>query len=138
MCRCFCSSCKYAFILCYIAIQLYLPISYYMEGSDPFDERFAWRMLSETHVSRCSLTLFNLTRDNKLYLFDKESDPYLSKIGIWYGLAEKGDKYIGVKIASFLCDSYPKSVTRIRIVHNCFLKFTEKQVALTDGTVYCL
>lgn len=70
------------FIVAFIAAQLYLPLSYYLrpdplpelreghagqgpvtlpEGSDPFDERFAWRMFSPVRMVKCRATLYDAT-----------------------------------------------------------------------------
>ena len=46
------------FILMWIAVQLLLPVSYYLEWREPHDERFAWRMFSPTRMSKCTSTLY--------------------------------------------------------------------------------
>ncbi|HEY5925530.1 MAG TPA: hypothetical protein VIV11_27785 [Kofleriaceae bacterium] len=42
------------FILAFLAVQLVLPLHYYLLRHDPHDERFAWRMFSPMRMSRCS------------------------------------------------------------------------------------
>ncbi|MCA9600519.1 MAG: hypothetical protein R3A78_08735 [Polyangiales bacterium] len=42
-----------AFIAVVLALQVLVPLRYYV-GSDPYDERFSWRMFSTVRVARCS------------------------------------------------------------------------------------
>ncbi len=42
------------FIVAFLAVQLALPVSYYL-GDAPLDERFAWRMFSPIRMVRCRL-----------------------------------------------------------------------------------
>ncbi|MCA9540458.1 MAG: hypothetical protein KC620_16275 [Myxococcales bacterium] len=48
-----------ALIAAFVALQIYLPLSYYL-GGDPFDERFAWRMFSPVRLSNCSVGLYEV------------------------------------------------------------------------------
>jgi hypothetical protein len=41
------------FIVAFVAIQLLLPLHYYLVRHDPHDERFAWRMFSPMRMTRC-------------------------------------------------------------------------------------
>lgn len=43
-----------AFILGFLALQIALPVSYYL-GDERFDERFAWRMFSSVRMTDCQL-----------------------------------------------------------------------------------
>ncbi len=47
-----------AFIICWLALQLALPLTYYLGAGDPYDERFAWRMFSPTRMTKCRVALF--------------------------------------------------------------------------------
>jgi hypothetical protein len=40
------------FLLIFFAIQIYLPLSYYL-GNYPWDERFSWRMFSSVRSLQC-------------------------------------------------------------------------------------
>ncbi|MEI8153830.1 MAG: hypothetical protein WCG92_19920 [Hyphomicrobiales bacterium] len=41
------------FIVVVLGVQALLPIAYYA-GNNPYDERFAWRMFSDTRLVKCS------------------------------------------------------------------------------------
>lgn len=41
------------FIVAFIAVQMLVPLSYYVLRRDPHDERFAWRMFSPMRMTRC-------------------------------------------------------------------------------------
>src|SRR4026209_2351399 len=45
------------FILAFVAIQLALPLQYYLARADRHDERFAWRMFSPMRMIDCTPTL---------------------------------------------------------------------------------
>ena len=45
------SSRRDVFLVVYIAIQIALPLRWYLRGG--FDERFAWRMFSDIRATRC-------------------------------------------------------------------------------------
>jgi len=42
-----------ALIAGFVALQLLIPLRYYL-GSDPYDERFSWRMFSAVRVRQCT------------------------------------------------------------------------------------
>lgn len=46
------------FIGAWLVLQFALPVSYYVDGGDPLDERFAWRMFSPTRMTKCRVALF--------------------------------------------------------------------------------
>ncbi len=41
------------FIVLVLVVQGLLPVAYYA-GADPYDERFAWRMFSDTRLVKCT------------------------------------------------------------------------------------
>jgi hypothetical protein len=49
-----------AFIVFWIAVQIALPLAYYL-GDDVFDERFAWRMFSPVRVVPCQTRFIDAT-----------------------------------------------------------------------------
>jgi hypothetical protein len=40
------------FVHVFVAVQLLLPLTYYVVREDPFDERFAWRMFSAERMAQ--------------------------------------------------------------------------------------
>lgn len=49
-----------AFIVVWLALQIGLPLRYYM-GDDVFDERFAWRMFSPVRLVPCQVRFIDTT-----------------------------------------------------------------------------
>ncbi len=47
------------FIGAWLVLQFALPVSYYVDGGDPLDERFAWRMFSPSRMVRCQADLYS-------------------------------------------------------------------------------
>jgi hypothetical protein len=43
------------FIIAFLAVQLLLPLHYYLVRHDPHDERFAWRMFSPMRMADCAV-----------------------------------------------------------------------------------
>ena len=43
-------------VVVFVALQLLIPLRYYVAHKDPHDERFAWRMFSPMRMSRCQPT----------------------------------------------------------------------------------
>jgi hypothetical protein len=43
-------------IVIVLAVQMWLPLRYYLGTRDPHDERFAWRMFSPMRMARCRTT----------------------------------------------------------------------------------
>ena len=41
------------FVHVFVAVQLVLPLTYYVAREDRFDERFAWRMFSAERMAQC-------------------------------------------------------------------------------------
>jgi hypothetical protein len=39
-----------------LLLQLVVPLSYYLQSGDPYDERFAWRMFSAVRLHSCRTT----------------------------------------------------------------------------------
>ncbi|MCA9615252.1 MAG: hypothetical protein KC586_20995, partial [Myxococcales bacterium] len=44
------------FVLAVLALQLFVPLTYYLQTGDPYDERFAWRMFSAVRMYSCRTT----------------------------------------------------------------------------------
>ena len=48
---------KHVLIALFLVIQFALPLHYYL-GSDPYDERFAWRMYSPMRMVKCRASIY--------------------------------------------------------------------------------
>ena len=46
---------RWLLILAVVAVNLLVPLSYYVVPGDRYDERFAWRMFSSTRMARCDV-----------------------------------------------------------------------------------
>lgn len=46
---------SYAWLWLLVALQVAIPLGYYVSDADPDDERFAWRMFSGVRLKRCSV-----------------------------------------------------------------------------------
>ena len=88
------------FILVFVASQLALPLLYYVARRDPHDERFAWRMFSPMHMTRCTPT-FKLD-GNPVALASEFHEA-------WLVLADRGRFVIIEKMAAHLCAQHPGS-----------------------------
>ena len=88
------------FILAFLAIQLALPLRYYIAHRDPHDERFAWRMFSPMRMAKC---------EPKFTLDGKPFDLGTSFHEAWIRLAERGRFVIVEDMARHLCAQHPGS-----------------------------
>jgi hypothetical protein len=50
------------FLAVFLGLQLLIPLRYYL-GSDPYDERFSWRMFSAVRVHRCQVSVVETVAD---------------------------------------------------------------------------
>ena len=107
---------KRAFIGLFLAIQIAVPLSYYL-GDDKLDERFAWRMFSTVRMARC----IDLDSRSQLPAFFVDSRPiplYRHFHEAWVSLAKRGRKSVIAEMAQHLCEQYPGSEVRVR--YSCF------------------
>lgn len=44
------------FVLFFLAVQMLIPLTYYLQTGDPYDERFSWRMFSAVRLYSCRTT----------------------------------------------------------------------------------
>jgi hypothetical protein len=90
------------FILAFLAIQLLLPLHYYLVRHDPHDERFAWRMFSPMRMTQCS----------PQFSIDKQPVQLGNKFHeAWIEVAKRGRYVVLEQMAHKLCDDNPgKSV----------------------------
>ena len=65
----------HGFIAVFVAVQLALPLHYYLLRDDHHDERFAWRMFSSTRMLTCTVELRvddqPVTSFKQLFITDK-------------------------------------------------------------------
>ena len=86
------------FILAFVAVQLLLPLRYYVAHRDPHDERFAWRMFSPMRMSGCNPTF---AVDGKPLDLGKTFHE------AWIELAKRGRFVIVEDMAAHVCADHP-------------------------------
>ena len=90
------------FILGFLAIQLLLPLHYYVLRHDPHDERFAWRMFSPMRMTQCSP---QFSVDNQPVMLGNKFHE------AWIEVAKRGRYVVLEEMAQKLCSDNPgKSV----------------------------
>lgn len=86
------------FILAFLAIQLLLPLHYYVLRHDPHDERFAWRMFSPMRMTQCSVR----------FSVDKQPVQLTTKFHeAWIEVAKRGRYVVLEQMAQKLCGDNP-------------------------------
>jgi hypothetical protein len=85
------------FIMLFLAVQLLLPLRYYIRHRDLHDERFAWRMFSPMRMAHCKV---NLAIDGV------PRDPYGEFHEAWVKIAERGRFVVVEAMAAKLCTKY--------------------------------
>lgn len=94
-----------AFITLFVAIQLALPLQYYLVRRDRHDERFAWRMFSPIRMLRCELTM---TIDDQPVTLSREFHE------AWLALAARGRRSVIEAMGHHLCREHPGSAVIAR------------------------
>ena len=94
------------FIVAFLAIQLLLPLHYYLLRRDPHDERFAWRMFSPMRMTRCSAR------------FAVDNQP----VGLgarfheaWIEIANRGRYVVLEGMAAKLCKEHPGAKVELAV-----------------------
>lgn len=95
-----------AFIAAFVALQLVLPLHYYLVRRDPHDERFAWRMFSSTRMVRCELAM---TIDDQPVALEREFHE------AWLALAARGRRSVIEAMGQHLCARKRGSVVVARV-----------------------
>jgi len=86
------------FILVFLAIQLLLPLHYYLLRHDPHDERFAWRMFSPMRMTQCS----------PRFSIDKQPVALTTEFHeAWIEVAKRGRHAVLEGMAARLCKEHP-------------------------------
>ncbi|HUJ60479.1 MAG TPA: hypothetical protein VLX92_18385 [Kofleriaceae bacterium] len=94
------------FILVFVAIQLALPLTYYVGRRDPHDERFAWRMFSPMRMARCTP---RFTLDGKPLALTSEFHE------AWIEIAERGRFHVIEAMAARVCARHPGSAVVVTL-----------------------
>ena len=90
------------FLLGFLALQIGLPLHHYL-GSDPFDERFAWRMFSPQRMAECQVVFRQAGKR-----VDRSARFHL----VWNNLAERGRDQVLRRMTTQLCaDKKPVTLT---------------------------
>jgi hypothetical protein len=82
------------FIVAYLAVQILLPLDYYLARRDEHDERFAWRMFSSVRMVTCDVEL--RVGDDTVALSHEFHDA-------WIALAQRGRRNVVEAMAARLC-----------------------------------
>lgn len=94
------------FILAFLAVQLVLPLRYYVANRDPHDERFAWRMFSPMRMARCVPTVQIAGKPASLGGEFHEA---------WLEIASRGRFGVIEAMGARLCQKYPDQEVRMSI-----------------------
>lgn len=86
-----------AFITLFLALQVALPLQYYLLRRDRHDERFAWRMFSPIRMVTCEVTM---TMDDQPIVLGKEFHE------AWLKLAERGRRTVIEAMGHQLCQRH--------------------------------
>lgn len=88
------------FIAAFLALQLLLPLGYYVVRDDPHDERFAWRMFSPMRMARC----------RSAFTVDGQPVQLGSRFHeAWIEMASRGRFVVLEGMAEKLCKDHPGS-----------------------------
>ncbi len=93
------------FIAAFLALQLLLPLDYYLARRDTHDERFAWRMFSPTRMVHCELTM---TIDDQQVNLNREFHE------AWLALAARGRRTVIEAMGRRLCRRHQGAVVIAR------------------------
>ncbi len=94
------------FIIAFLAVQLLLPLQYYLTRKDPHDERFAWRMFSPMRMSRCTPSV---TIDGRHFSLGIEFHE------AWVEIANRGRYVVVEAMAARLCAKHPGSKVELSL-----------------------
>jgi hypothetical protein len=88
------------FIVGFVALQLVLPLHYYMVRIDSHDERFAWRMFSPTRMVTCDVAF---TVDDQPVAMHREFHQ------AWNEIAIRGRRVVIEEMGAHLCAKHRDS-----------------------------
>ena len=94
------------FILAFVAVQLLLPLHYYVVRHDSHDERFAWRMFSPMRMTRCSAR----------FAVDNQPVSLGSRFHeAWIEIANRGRRVVLEGMAAKLCRDHPGAQVELAV-----------------------
>jgi hypothetical protein len=88
----------YWFIYAFVAVQLLLPLHYYMARLDSYDERWAWRMFSPTRMVTCDVSM---TVDGQPVVLGSQFHE------AWGEIAMRGRRVVVEGMGARLCRKHP-------------------------------
>lgn len=96
------------FVHVFVAVQLAVPLTYYVARDDRFDERFAWRMFSAERMAQCRP------------VFRVGDDPQPAKLGktfheAWVTIAQRGRQDVVDAMARRLCADNPGEPVKLEM-----------------------
>lgn len=94
------------FIVLFVAVQLLLPLHYYLARLDRHDERFAWRMFSPTRMVTCTL---EMTVDEQPVTLGREFHE------AWLETARRGRRVVIEAMGARLCRKHPGAAVVARL-----------------------
>ncbi|MBP8811733.1 MAG: hypothetical protein KBG48_30950 [Kofleriaceae bacterium] len=94
------------FVVGFIALQLVLPLHYYLVRRDRHDERFAWRMFSSTRMLRCAV---------EFRIDDRPVELAATFHDAWIALASRGRRVVIEAMGAKLCRAHPGSAVIARL-----------------------
>ena len=98
------------FIICFLALQVALPIQYYTCREDEYDERFAWRMFSPERMVQCRPTFWlSGGADGRRERANLSREFHQA----WIETARRGRLEVVRRMALTLCDEYPDKQVRV-------------------------
>ncbi len=94
------------FIVGFLALQLALPLHYYLVRRDEHDERFAWRMFSSIRMVDCRI---EMTVGDAAVDLDREFHQ------AWIALAQRGRRNVVETMGARLCKKHPGQPVTARL-----------------------
>jgi hypothetical protein len=94
----------------WVLLHLLIPLRYYREGADTYDERFAWRMFSSVRVRQCAVSVRETRKGT-------EHPVPLAQVlpAPWIELLKRNRRAVIDHFLAFRCD---REGTRDVIFHN--------------------
>ena len=96
------------FVHVFVALQLVLPLTYYVAREDRFDERFAWRMFSAERMAQCR-PVFRVEGDAKPVPLGETFHE------AWITIAERGRQDVVDAMARRLCADHPDKEIKLEM-----------------------
>lgn len=90
----------------FIAFMIATPLSYYTVRSDPYDERFAWRMFSTMRMVKCK-PQWTVGEPKQVVQLGKTFHE------AWIGIARRGRQSVTGPMSEHLCEKNPGKPVRL-------------------------